>query len=116
MPQIQVRQRDIATGAVSTQKRVFDEITGKVREARVFFMFRDADVPESMPHALGRTPNGFRVHSISAPLGTAPGQVYAPISGGGGAGSETDSAFNYTPNFLTLACTTADTWAEVMVS
>lgn len=114
MPNVQITQRDLATGSVSQQRRDFNRVTGKSREARVFFLFATANVPEAMPHALGRIPTGFKVVSVSAASG-APGVVYAPITGGGGAGSETDASFNFTRNYITLACSTADTWAEVLV-
>ena len=201
MPSPQVTQKQIATASVTPQPRIFDEIKGKAREARVFFYFLHANVPVSMPHALGRKPTSFRVVTSSAPLSTVihcnttnasatvtsgasganngyfggigegpvyvgmsvtgsgipaattvsakasdlsitisnpatatvtlpstvaltfsgsgqvpPGTIYAPVAGGAGASAATDSAYTMTSNYLVLACSTGNTWAEVLVS
>ena len=115
MPPLVTRQ-DIANGAVSRQPRQFDKFGGKSREARVFFYFKTADVPEAMPHSLGRTPTSFSVVSVSRD--GAPGQVYMPVRYEAPyvAANKTDSVYNFGRNYVVLACTTANTWAEVLVS
>ena len=120
MPNPQVTRKDIATRAVTPQRRVFDKITGAMREARVFFVFQTADRAVSMPHSLGRTPTQWRVVSLSkdnSGAGTAPGVVYTPVVGDAAtSSSETGDQYNLTRTHIVLACTTANTWAEVIVS
>lgn len=114
MPGPLITRKDIANGAVSSQPRVFDRIDGKSRAARVFFYFQTADIPEGMPHALGKTPTGFRVVSLSR-QGT-PGTVYAPTAAASpAAGSQTMQMYNFGRNYVVLACSTGATWAEVEV-
>lgn len=119
MPGPLITRQDIANGAVSAQPRKFDKVGGKSRAARVFFYFRTAMMPTSMPHALGRTPESFRVVSISNDSATGPGSVFKPINyevplvGGK---TEADTAFCFTRNYVVLACTTANTWAEVEIT
>lgn len=192
MPGPLISRQDIANGAVSGQPRKFSKFGGKQRASRVFFYFRTANQPTSMPHALARTPDGFRVVRISAPasivvdcvttnlsatvtstngfggIGEGPVYVGAAISGTGipggatvtakasdssitisaaatatvtppatvaltfngsgqvapgtvyaspgvGAGNKNDSLYHMTTNYVVLACTTANTWAEVEV-
>ena len=114
MPGPLIAQRDIATAAVTPQKRVFDDITGKAREARVFFYFASTTEPVSMPHALGRTPTQWRLAKISREAG-APGTVYTPVSYGS-APNPIDAIYSLTKNHIVLQCTTANTWAEVIIS
>ena len=110
-----IQRQDIANGAVSAQPRNFDTFGGKQRAARVFFYFKTANVPVSMPHALGRKPSSFRPVHVSRD-GT-PGVIYAPVRyDTGGASSKTSSEFNMTRNYLVLACETPGTWAEIEVS
>lgn len=78
----------------------------------MFFYFRTASVPVSMPHALGRKPNSFRVVHVSRD--GVPGVIYAPVRyDTAGASSKTSSEYNMTRNYVVLACETAGTWAEV---
>jgi hypothetical protein len=93
---------------------VFDQKLGKSLSARVFFYWPTADVAVGMPHALGKTPTGWRVVSLSRD--GAPGQVYAPVSyTTAGTSTKTDQVYNFSRNYVVLACTTANTWAEVEV-
>lgn len=114
MPGVLLTRKDIGTAAVIPQRRKFDSVTGQVREARVFFSFSTADVGVSMPHSLGRAPTSFRVVRLSRD--GVPGVVYAPIQNGGGTNATTDASFNFTKNYIVLACSTANTWAEVVIS
>ena len=114
MPPLITRQ-DIANAAVSAQPRNFDSFGGKSRAARVFFYFKTADVPVGMPHALGRVPTAVRPVHLSRD--GAPGQVYAPCRyDTGGTSSKTSSEYNMTRNYVVLACSTSNSWAEIEVS
>lgn len=109
-----ITRKDIANSAVTSQPRKFDRISGKSSAARVFFSFSAANVAESMPHALGKTPSGFRVVSLTR--AGAPGVVYAPSQGDGSKTNSTSSeVYCYGRNYIVLACTTANTFAEVEV-
>lgn len=117
MPGPLITRQDIANGAVSAQPRKFDKVGGKSRAARVFFYFGTALLPVSMPHALGRTPESFKVVSISRDGTTGPGSVFKPINYDVTAAStEADTAFCFTRNYIVLACTTANTWAEIEIT
>ena len=119
MPGPQITRKDIATRAVTPQRRRFDKITGAMREARVHFVFQTANIGVSMPHALGRTPTQWRVATLSkdnSGAGTAPGTVYTPVIGAAADASDTGDQFNFTRTHIVLACTTANTWCEVIVS
>lgn len=113
MPGPLLTRQDIANGAISGQPRKFAKIGGKSRAARVFFYFPTADLSTAMPHALGRTPTGFRVVNISrdSVLG-APGTVYAD-GGSTATGKTGDSQAAFSRNFIVLKCTTANAWSEI---
>lgn len=108
-----VTSKDIADGAVTAQPRKFSANKSAMRSARMFFYFRTADIAVGMPHPLGKNPTSWRVVSISR-AGGAPGVVYAPIQGNG-AGTKTTSQGIHTlgRNYLVLACSTANTYAEI---
>jgi hypothetical protein len=100
---------------VSAQQRNFAKFSGKARAARVFFYFKTARLPVSMPHALGRTPNAWRVVNISTD--GVPGVVFAPINYSvAGTTAQTSDQFNLGRNAIVLACATANTWAEVEIT
>lgn len=111
MPGALITRQDIANAAVSAQPRRFDKFGGKQRAARVFFYFLAANRPTAMPHALGRKPTSWRPVSVSRD--GVPGVIYAPIAASAVKGSD---AFNYTAQYITLACETANTWAEIEVT
>lgn len=49
--------------------------------------------------------------------GPTPGIVYSPMQAtGGGANSKTSSQYTMSRNFIVLACTTADTYAEIEIT
>lgn len=83
-----------------------------MRAARVFFYFRTANIPVSMPHSFGKTPSSWRVVNVSRD-GT-PGVIYAPTQyDGAGAKTKTGHLYNLGRNYIVLACETANTWAEI---
>jgi len=109
-----ITARDIGTSAVTFPKRKFDGITGKARQARVFFSFTAADKLYSMPHALGRVPTSFTVVAsggvdVAGTSITAPGIVYS-------ASAMPGQALNASKNVIALACSVAHSWAEVLIS
>lgn len=115
MPSPLITHDDVATGAITPQPRVFDRKLGKNLAARVFFYWPTADVPVGMPHALGKTPTSWKVVTTSRD-GT-PGVIYAPVSyTTAGTSSKTDNVFNYSRNYIVLACSAANQWAEVEIS
>lgn len=71
-----IGSKEITTAAITVNKPKFDEITGKMREVPVMCIFRDADTPYAFPHALGRTPTGFR-QGPSGRNGGPPGKAYS---------------------------------------
>lgn len=111
-----ISRQDISNAAVSPQPRLFSKFGGKMRTARVHFKFVTADLPVSMPHSLGRTPNSFRVVTLSRD--GAPGQVYTPLSFETPwvDNTQTDSIYCFGRNYIVLACTTGATWAELEIS
>ncbi len=114
MPAPLITRKDIANGAVSRQPRNFSSFGGKSREARVFFYFRTANLPETMPHSLGRTPTGYTPGPLTRD--GAPGVVYSPVKYDlAGASDKTDAIYNLGRNYIVLACTTDNTWCEVTV-
>ena len=115
MPGPLITQKDLNTGAVSFQKRNFSQQTGKAKQARVWFSFTAANVGAPMPHALGRVPTSFQVAASGAvdvaggATYTAPGIVYSTTALPG-------QALNATRNYVVLASTVANTWAEVILT
>ena len=115
MPGPLITARDLGTASVTFQKRKFDTVTGKARQARVFFSFRSANVPVSMPHALGRVPVSFTVVAsggvdvAGAATLTAPGIVYS-------ASAMPGQALSASKNVIALACSVALSWCEVIIS
>lgn len=110
-----ITQKDLNTGCVTFPKRKFDAVTGKAKQARVFFSFTSANVPVSMPHALGRVPTSFSVvasggvDTAGGATLTAPGVVYS-------ASAMPGQALTASRNVISLACSVAHSWAEVLVS
>lgn len=81
----------------------------------MFFYFKTANVPEAMPHSLNRTPTSWTVASVSRD--GAPGSIYAPVSyNTAGTTDKTDNLYNLGRNYIVLASSTANTWAEVLIS
>ena len=119
MPGPLITRRDISTGAVTTQRRRFDRVTGGIREARVHFIWPTANLAISMPHPLRKTPTRFTVVKISrntSGSGAGPGVVYAPVVPQTASSSATGSEYNFTKTNISLTCTTANTWAEIVIS
>lgn len=117
MPGPLLTRQDIANASISGQPRKFSKFGGKARAARVFFYFKTANVPESMPHALGRTPTSWRPVSVSRDITVgAPGVIYAPVAyNTAGTTDKTSDQFNLGRNALVLACETGATWAEIEI-
>lgn len=114
MPGPLLTQKDIGTGAITFAKRDFNTITGKAKEVRVFFSFTAANIGYPMPHGLGRVPTSFTVVASGgadvaggATL-TAPGVVYSSSRIPG-------QSLNATKNVIVLACSVAQSWAEVIL-
>jgi len=103
MPGIFITAKELTTGAVTANKAKYDEVTGKLREARVFCTFRTQDAAYAFPHSLGRIPTGFTVVATGR-NGGAPGQVYM-----------SDLPLGFSRYSLALKCSTALTWADIKV-
>ena len=114
MPGPLITQKDVGTAAISFPKRKFAEPTAKTKQVRVFYSFRTANVPVSMPHGLGKGPTNFTVVArgavdvAGAAAWTAPGVIYS-------ASAMPGQALNASKNVLVLASTVALSWAEVLV-
>lgn len=117
MPGPLITRQDIANGAVSAQPRKFSAIGGKSRAARVFFYFKTADIPVGMPHALGRTPDSWRIVTLARDAGV-PGTVYSPtrFESPYVDSNPMPNIFNLGRNYIVLACSTANTWAEIEIT
>lgn len=104
MPGPLITNKEIASGAVSFQRRKFDERTSKSQEARVFFSFPDANLGVPMPHALGKIPSGFTVIASGISTGAGAPKIYT-----------TDPIYWATKQFIVLKSDTANSWAEVII-
>jgi hypothetical protein len=103
MPGLYITAKELATGAVTFNKPKYDQVTGKAREALVFFTFNGANALTAAPHALGRVPTSFSLVTIGR-NGGSPGQVY------------TDDLPLIADKFnIALKCTTTNTFAVVSV-
>jgi len=103
MPRIIITAKELVTGAVTANKAKYDEVTGKLREARAVAVFPAANVPTAVPHALGRVPTGFSVAAIGR-NGGAPGTVYSD-----------DFPLQFNRYSVILKCSTANTWADLRI-
>lgn len=74
--QLYITAKELVTGAVTFNKPKYDQVTGKAREALVFFTFDTANALTAAPHALGRVPTQWSVVAIGRAAG-APGTIYA---------------------------------------
>jgi len=103
MPGIQITAKELSTGAVTSNRAKYDEVTGKLKQARVMCVFPTANVPVAFPHALGRVPTGFTVAAIGR-NGGAPGSVYTD-----------DLPLAFSRYTVVLKSSTANTWADIIV-
>jgi hypothetical protein len=103
VPGVQITAKELATGAVTANKAKYDEVTGKLREARMVCPFPAANVPTAFPHALGRIPTGFTVVALGR-NGGAPGTVYTD-----------DLPLAFSKYAVVLKCSTANTWADIKI-
>lgn len=103
MPGIFITAKELATGAVTANKAKYDEVTGKLREARVFCTFKVADAAYAFPHSLGRIPTMF-IEGPKGRNGGAPGIVYMD-----------DLPLGFSKYSLSLKCSTPNTWVDIKV-
>lgn len=104
MPGPSVTRDDIATRAISFQKRRFGFPNAKAAEARVFFSWQAANEAQGMPHGLSTKPTTFTVVASGVAAGNSAPKVYAP-----------DPVYWAGKNYITLASDTANSWAEVVI-
>ena len=103
-----IPSKGIQQGSVSFSKRQFGKSNAKAQEVRVRVHFPVASTagnpsPVSVPHSLGKVPTHWDpVHVERDPVAGPPGTVYAihPFASSSRA---------------TFLCTTADTWAEIIL-
>lgn len=103
MPNLIVTAKELATSAVTFQKAKYDAVSGKAREARVMCVFPVANTPYAFPHALKAVPTSFSVVS-SGRNGGAPGTIYCD-----------DLPLGVSKQNIVLKCSTANTWADIVV-
>jgi hypothetical protein len=109
MPRL-ITSKRILRGSVSNAKRVYDKRTAKSQEAMVRVYFPEATIaglpnrkPVTVNHALGKTPVQADVVSIERdPAAGPPGQVYKVYPWA-------------TSTRATFFCTTANTWADIVL-
>jgi hypothetical protein len=78
--------------------------TGKAKQARVFFSWASANEICSVPHGLNAKPTQFIVVNSGLATGAGAPTVYVH-----------DPVFWASKNVVTLASSTANSWAEIIV-
>ena len=108
MPGRLITSKKIKAGSVSHIGRTFDKRDAKAKEARIHFYFPTASTagnpaPVSRPHALGKVPTAYTVVSKRRdPAAGPPGTIF--------------DVFPFASRaYITLQCSTAETWAEIIV-